>query len=165
MPRQLTDSRFRLAEHQRQAYRATLEAGTTLRDVRDPEFWRLLSAKVRPGDTIEATWEDGSGFLLLYVRAIPGAGRLIVHPIAGGLFRDQDEDEVDLHTVSNLALVPGAGEIDVQDGIRVEYAGQHDLWRVVLESDGSILKSGLPTRSEGRRQRTVYLKGLGRAAA
>lgn len=158
MPRQLTDSRFRLAEHQRQAYRATLEAGTTLSNVRDPEFWRLLSAKVRPGDTIEATWEDGSGFLMLYVRAIPGAGRLVVEPLFGGLF-DQPADEAD------YAMVAGAGQLDVQDGIRVEWAGDHDLWRVVLEADGSILKSSLPTKSEARRQRTNYLKTLGRAAA
>lgn len=157
MPRQLTDSRFRLAEHQRQAYRATLEAGTTPDEVRDPDFWRLLSAKVRPGDTIEATWEDGSGFLLLYVRASPGAGRLVVEPVAGRMFDDGD--------AIDLPALPGAGLPDVQDGVRVEYAGQHELWRVVLEADGRVIKSGLGLQREARRQRTVYLQTLGRSAA
>lgn len=158
MPRQIVDSRFRLAEHQRQAYRATLEKGTTVEDLRDPDFWRLLSARVRPGDTIEATWEDGSGFAMLYVRAIPGAGRLVVELLFGGLF-DQEDDGLD------LPALPGAGQIDVQDGVRVEYAGQHDLWRVVLEADGRVIKSGLGLQREARRQRTVYLQTLNRPAA
>lgn len=158
MPRQITDSRFRLAEHQRQSYRATLEKGTKVEDLRDPDFWRLLSAKVRPGDTIEATWEDGSGFAMLYVRAMPGAGRLVVELLFGGLFDDAED-------ATDLAALPGAGQPDVQDGVRVEYAGQHELWRVVLESDGRVIKSGLGMQREARRQRTVYLQTLGRAAA
>ncbi|MGX9983966.1 hypothetical protein [Methylobacterium fujisawaense] len=158
MPRQITDSRFRLAEHQRQAYRATLEKGTKLKEIRDPDFWRLLSARVQSGDTIEATWEDGSGFAMLYVRAIPGAGRLVVELLFGGLF-DDAEDAID------LPALPGAGLPDVQDGVRVEYAGQHELWRVVLESDGRVIKSGLGMQREARRQRTVYLQTLGRTAA
>ena len=155
MPRQITDARFNLAEHANNTWRARLEKGTTLEDLRTPEFYRLLSAKVRAGDLIHCAWEDGSGFVILYVRAI-ASGALVVHPVAGGLFRDQDDEEV--------APLPSPG-IDEQDGVRVEWAGDQDLWRVVRVADGTIIKSGLGEQREARRQRTVYLQTARRTAA
>lgn len=155
MPRQITDSRFYLAEHANNTWRARLEAGTTLEDIRTPEFYKLLSAKVRAGDVIHAAWEDGSGFVILYVRAT-NTGALVVHPVAGGLFRDESDEAIE--------PLPQPG-VDEMDGVRVEWAGDQDLWRVVRVSDGEIIKKGLGEQREARRQRTVYLQTARRTAA
>ena len=147
MGRQITDARFNLAEHANNTWRARLEDGTTMDDLRTPEFYRLLSAKVRAGDLIHAAWENGAGFVILYVRAT-SSGALVVHPVAGGLFRDDG---------ALVETLPTPG-IDETDGVRVEWAGEQHLWRVVRAVDGAVIKDRLGEQREARRQRTLYLQ-------
>ena len=57
---QITPSRMRLAEYDRQEWVANAPEGTTIEDLKEPGFWSLMASQFKPYDHIEVRAEDGT---------------------------------------------------------------------------------------------------------
>lgn len=60
--RAVMPGRVKLAESARNHWVVTVEQGTTVEDLRRPEFWSLVSKTFRPYDRIEVRSDDGTYF-------------------------------------------------------------------------------------------------------
>lgn len=121
---QLATKRMQLAEHMRNIWYVTPEAGTPIDALLDPKYWAHVSAKFKPRDRIEADAEDGCYFAELMVI---DAGRLFAKV---KLLRKHEfnADEV--------------SSVDIGTDFDVKWAGRHAKWRVVRKADGNALKEG-----------------------
>lgn len=64
---QLDPHMLQLAEHERNIYLCTVDAGVTRKDILNPLFWSHIAPKLRPYTRIEARSHDGSLFAELLV--------------------------------------------------------------------------------------------------
>jgi hypothetical protein len=65
--KRLTESRITLTGYLRNSWDITVERGTILSDILDPEYWAHVASKLRPHDTLHVICEDGSWYARLFV--------------------------------------------------------------------------------------------------
>lgn len=122
--------------------------GTEPADLERPEFWASVQRWLKPWARYSIRAADGSFYIeAIVVEVKDGA------PVLRKLCGFVDEEMADLK-----------GGADVKDGVRVEFIDEASGWRVIRESDQYVIKANLRERREARRQRTVYLDGLRKAA-
>ena len=117
-----------LAEHVRQIYRVIADEGLTVEDIKRPDYWVHVAARLRPGDRIEVEAEDGLWFAELYVRA---ASRM--------------EAIVDVLRVCPLG--PDGKPAEVAESLyRVQFKGPKKLHCIIRNSDDVIVTEGISTK-------------------
>lgn len=127
----LTENHLKLAEYQRNVWLASPSAGTTVEDMKKPDYWANTGHTFRPGDRIEVMPEDMAFFAEFIVRD------------AGALFAN----------VHALRVVEFGDEVKpVEAGeYRVQWAGPHDKFRVMRTSDNAIIQKGFASKSAALR--------------
>lgn len=146
--RKLMEMQLIGAEYQRQELIATPEAGTTLQEMENPEYWSHVAKRLKVWDQIEVRPHDGAWWAELLVRAVqPFAVR--VHILRMVQFEDNRK---------------AAEQADIPAGYEVVNRGTRG-WAVVRESDREVLRE----REQSRALAVMWLKGhllaLGQATA
>ena len=107
-----------------------------------PDYWANVARKIRPGDLIEVTAEDGSYFAQLYVLA-------------------QAEQSVAVAELSKVDLQ----NVELSDGsedFKVQWAGPVLKYAVVRVKDNVRVSEKHATRAEASAALTSYLRTLSR---
>ena len=122
----LAADRWQLGEFINARHAICLPAGTPFDNVKRPEFWANI-VRIKPDDIIEVRTEDRKFYAELLVLA---RGRnwatvaVIREPVA----------------LKAAALPPSA-----TSAYKIEYGGSHVQWRVLRESDMSVIRDKFPT--------------------
>ena len=132
------------AEQQRVSWRAIVEAGTTIDEIKEPSFWSYVGVELHQFDRIEVIEESGLYFADLLVVACD-RNWATVKVLA---FCDLREGEA--------VVASGAEATHV-----VEHAGPHHKWRVKRLSDGEILRKEMQTKGEADGWLAEHLKQVG----
>lgn len=121
---QLAPNRMHLAEHRRNVFTVVPEHGTSHEELLKDGYWAHVSAKLKPGDRIEALAEDGAYFAEFIVQ---DAGRLYAKV---ALLRHVPLDAVEVKEGGLVAA-----------GYDVKWKGPQRRWCVLRGQD--ILKDGM----------------------
>ncbi|GEM_PF-4710442 len=148
MPVQLRERDFQEIGFGQEQRSVVAPVGTTMDDLEKPEFWAAVSRYLKPWARYNIRAADGSFYLEMIVVSVE-ANRPVLRKLCGFV----DEEMVELKDGR-----------DVIDGVRVEFVDEATGWRVIRESDQYVIKDKLRERREARRQRTIYLDGIRKAA-
>lgn len=136
----ITNGKVRPAEFLRNIYAATPEAGTTLEDILNPDYWVHVAKTLHISDRIEVIPEDGSFYAELFVVSVTSnlvKVKLLSH-----------------HVLNDVGL-----PAEPEDEYEVVWRGQtnkHTVWR---KKDKHIMKDGFATKQEAAQWMTAYLAG------
>lgn len=139
--RTLNSRRHQLTEHANPSHSVTVEMGTTLEDIQNPQFFAHVAPLFTQWDRVCLKPDDGAWYAELVVVEC-GNNYVRTQALA---FMQIDKSE---------AIVPDAFETH-----RVEFAGAHHKWRVVRNSDNSVVKFGME-KAEAHLWRDEHVKGL-----
>jgi hypothetical protein len=140
----LRTSRFQEASYKINIFAAEIDAGTSVEDIMQPEYWANIASRLRPhgGDEIIAVCDDLSFRAHLFVVS---AGRTWAKVCLIG-------EPLILHAKESP-------EIQVADGeFAVKWAGPHDKWRVIRTVDKEVITKGHATRDAAEAAVKEYLK-------
>lgn len=119
----------------------TVPAGMPYEQLFDPACWNHIARQLRPQDTITVNAEDGSYHAKLIVR---DCGDLYAR--VSEVYRKVFADEV----------VVGAG--GSSSAHSVAWAGPHAKWRVIRDSDKSVLQDNLASKGDAERWLQNHVK-------
>lgn len=138
-------SRFKLAEHQRNTFWFTAEAGTTIEQITNPAFWAHIASKLSPLDRIEVVTDDYSLFTEVIV-----------------LDRGNNWAKVAvIREPMNLSGGSDISEIEqAESPYEIKFTGPHTKHRVIRKSDKSTLKEGFATKAEAEKWLTDYRRSV-----
>lgn len=137
---QLATDRIQFAQHMRNVWYVTPEAGTPIEALLEPQFWAHVSSKMKPRDRIEVDAEDGSYFVELRVE---DAGRLFA--------------KVVVLRQCNLGVTE---QKEDSPDFKVMWAGPHAKWRIVRSKDRGLLKDGFETRQDADLYLASHIKAM-----
>lgn len=127
----LSPARMSLAEQWRQDWVANAEAGTTVDDVMDPQYWSHMAAQMQPYDHVEVRLETGEWVLELLVVSV---GRNFAQVMLKHRYdlveASKSETPGSKHEVINL--------------------GPQRKWAVKRVSDSAVLQEGLAKRNDAQ---------------
>lgn len=127
----LGENHLKQAEYQRTVYMASPPAGTTVEQMKRPDYWANTGHLFRPGDRIEVLPEDMAFFAEFIVR---DAGRLYAN----------------VHVLRNVEFDDEVKPIEAGD-YRVQWAGPAHKFRVMRTSDNSVIQTGFSTKGAALR--------------
>lgn len=142
----LDPNRFHPAEHQRNIWAVTVEAGLTREEVTNEAFLAHVAAKCNRYDRIEVRSDDDSFFAELLVTS-------------------KGHASLGVHVLSWESLVGAEVEGDAPTGYRVEWKGPHKKHCVIRESDNAIVHEGAARKADARFWLDEHLKVIRKAAA
>lgn len=131
------------AENRRNYWAIELQADATREDLERPSFWSHEASKMKPGDRVEAAWEDGQKWAdLLVMSSGPGAVRMhIIH------FMEQDGA-----TAQDSGFEPTL--------TKVEWKGPSAKWCVIRAGDGLKVKEGFADKIDAMKFARDYEKTI-----
>jgi len=138
----LTNNRLKQAEFTRTVYTATIERGHIKSDLIDPKFWAHVAIKLRRGDRVECTSEDGSFYAELMVLAC-------------------DRTWAKMHVLQWHDLSSSAIQLtpEILAEYLVDFKGP-DGWCVIRKSDNQTLQSKLFTEDEAKRWIEGFVRNM-----
>lgn len=138
----VNENRLKGAEFAFNTWRLTVPSETTLEDLKRAAFYAHIARQLRMGDLIQVMPDNRSYFVeLLVVDTASQYAKVAV-------LRDV---KLEALQASTTAAFPGYS---------VEYAGDHERWRVIRESDRKQLKSGLASQTDAFTWLTNHLKAM-----
>jgi hypothetical protein len=137
--RRIIQHELQSAEYKRRDLIAQPEAGTTLAEMLDPNYWTHVAKQLQPGDRIDVRPADGSWFAELLVRAVaPFAAK--VHVL--------QHVEFDAQAATERAPDP--------EGYELKHRGKNG-WCVVRSVDKVVLTQEHPSAEAARLWLTQHL--------
>lgn len=133
----LSESRLQLAEYYFSTYAVVLPNGVTLEDALKPEFWVHVSKRFRQYDMIRIVPEDGSYF-------------------AEALIAVLAPNYVKLRLLRSVSLEDDGEAVPDKDLAYAEWGGPHDKWRVIRETDKTVLHKQLPSKMAAQQAAAAY---------
>ena len=130
----LSDARIKQSEFVSTNYKAILEQGTTLDEIKEPKYWSFCAVKLRQYDEIIAIEESGAYRTHLLVTACD-RNWATVAVISHTELRDKTAEESE----------PKAPTLEEY---RVAYRGPIHKWRVERVSDNSVVHKEAQTKIE-----------------
>lgn len=137
-PRKILENRLKLAEHQRNQWFVTAEAGTAIDEIFNREYWTHVARNLRPYDEIMVA-VDTNDWLV----------KLLVHSSGPSW-----ANVIELHRWTDIQPKFVKGVEDTSNGLVVEWSGPHTKFRVKRKSDGHVLKDGFTDRAQAE----IYLR-------
>lgn len=125
----IQESRFKLAQYDRQDWVVNCEYGTTTEDILDPGYWALVAKLMKPYDHIEARAEDGSWIVYLVVT---GCDRAWARVAVDRTLKLTTPDVAQTQTVKH----------------RVEWKGPQYKYSVIRVADSEKLRDGFVSKDE-----------------
>lgn len=140
-PKNINPNHFDFAQYKRNEWFGTAVFGTTVEDLKKPEYWANVSAKFKPsgGDIIQIEMEDNSAFFEFYVRSA-GTNWANVALIREVYF---DND------------IKPAIESPLYD---IQYKGKLLKFCVVRKSDNELIFKTLETKEQAYNSLKDYIK-------
>jgi hypothetical protein len=117
------EQRVQLAETVRRDWVHTMEVGTTLEDLKDPDYWALVAVKFVRFDRVEARMETGEWLAEMVVTHCDRTWARM-HVLKVHEFGKTEEPS------------SGTGKY------RVEYKGLHRKFSVIRNADSAVIKEG-----------------------
>ena len=147
MTKKIQQNRFQPTVHYTNVFDMVLEHGTTLDDVRQPEFFAHVARLCKPGDEIKFKTEDFTIWgLAIVLRA--DAHALTVKVLQ---YHDLTDKEGVIESVSDAAK---ASDFEIKHRGPV---GQHSIIR---KSDKTVVREGFRTLKEAEQALGEYVKAL-----
>lgn len=141
--RKALQGRLAEAAYQRNEWRYTAEAGTTINEILDPQYWAHVAANFKPHDIIEVIPEDGSWY-----------ARLIVLTNARLWAKVFLLQKADLEKA--LADTPATDD----ETHEVKWMGAIEKHAVIRKADKALIKGGFTTKLEAHTWLDSYLKSI-----
>lgn len=138
----LNPQRMGLREGRRQDWVVNAEAGTTVADVLDPQYWSHMAAEMLQYDRVEVLLETGEWMLELVV-----------------LGRDRNWAQV--HVLHHHQLEKVAADMPAAAKHRVEWKGPQHRFCVIRNSDNEVIQKELQSRVAAGDWLTAYEKATG----
>ncbi len=129
----LVPSRIQLADQASNRWRATLEAGTTLDEIKDPGYWAHFASKLHQYDDIVCIEESGAFRADLMVTACARTWAT-----------------VKVLALHKLEESEAAAPTQASQDYRIEWAGPHHKFRMVRGTDNEVIRDGLQTKAEAQ---------------
>lgn len=123
----LSPSSLKPAEYVRNVFAITPEHGVTIDDLKEPEYWAHVAAKLHPTDRVEVTSEDGTWFAEVFVTACARNWAQV------SVLRFHELAEATKPAVSNSPKHI------------VQWKGQNKLHCVIRVSDKAVIKEAFTT--------------------
>lgn len=121
---------LKLAEHFRNHFAITPDAGTPIELITKPEYWRHVGRLLHQGDTIEVRPVDAAYYATIYVLSADDVG-------------------ANVKVLHYFNLNEGAELAPTDSGLPYEIAFKGAAkWCVIRKSDGARLSEGNKTRAE-----------------
>lgn len=121
----------------------TVEAGVTLEDVLQPEFWAHVAPSLRPYDELRVRTDDGIWYAHLLVLWVGRAAAKVIQ-------------------LYHVQLSTSDVDQSSDAGYTVAYKGPHKRYCVMRDKDNTYVKDGCQTKEEAFAWREQYLKTLAR---
>lgn len=135
-------NRLKGAEYAFTLWRLTVPSETAIDDLKRASFYAHIAQNLRHGDLIQVMPDNRSFFVeLLVVDVAPQYAKVMV-----------------IREVKLEALQANASQ--AFPGYTIEYAGDHERWRVIRDSDKKVLKKDQATQTEAFTWLTNHLKAL-----
>jgi len=134
----LTGNRLKQAEYTRTIFTATVERGHTRSDLVDPKYWAHIALKLKRGDRIEVTAEDGSFYAELMVIAC-----------------DRTWAQVHVLTWHDLSASTVKLTPEVLQEYMIDFKGP-EYWCVIRRSDNMVIQNKMNTEGEAK----IWLEGF-----
>jgi hypothetical protein len=141
----LIGSRFKDAEFSHRTHRAQPEHTDKFEDTLKADYWKHVARNMRPGDKIEAVWEDNS----LY------AEYLVLVVMEGGVGA-----KVALLRKEILVCFDDGVFVDNGTQYKIEFAGNFHKFRIIRVSDGEVVGSKYGSELEARNALHEYRKAM-----
>lgn len=118
-----------LASFERQDWVANVPQDCTIEDIKRPDFWSLMAARLKPYDRIEVRADDGTWLAEVIVIGC-----------------DRTWAKVN---VLNTYKLTGVEEAAKETGsLEFKFKGPGKKWCIIRKSDGEILREGIQTKDE-----------------
>lgn len=142
--RQLPPARLKGREFANQDHAATVEQGTTVEDLKRPEFWSHVAPKLRPYDEIRVSVDDGTFYARLLVLSV-GRNWAKTHVLENHTLTSKDVDMT---------------QAEGYDGYEVKYRGAHCKFSVIRKADSTVIHEGMTSKAEAETWLAGHLKQL-----
>lgn len=139
----IPEARFKEAQYARSHWFVIAEYGTTLEDIKKPEYWAHVAKSLKPCDEITVISEDMTFKVNLDVLE---ASRLWARVFV--------TDFIEYTSVGEMPDTPSPD-------YKIKYAGPHNKYQVVRLSDSSVVKETFADEDQAR----LWLKDYVRATA
>lgn len=133
--RQVFENAFRSVEFARHHYRVVPEPGTTMEDLKRPEYWQHALRLLAAGDIIEVLWPENDQYAEFLVRSVTPLQGAEVFCLRHVLFDAPEHAEACAKRLT-------------RDAFRVAFVDTKAGFRVDRISDGTTLKSGFQGKKE-----------------
>ncbi len=134
-PRHLRATALHTGEFRRTVWVAVAEAGTTIEDIQNPEYWSFHSQKLSPWDKIEVQWEDMTKYAEVMVLDCAKTWAKVYvlreDQIAKGRLREETDVAVARILASHEVMHRGPRK-----------------WSVVRKSDREVIKEDIELRDD-----------------
>ncbi len=134
-------TRFSLAEQVNQGWTVTVESGTTLQDVLQPEFFANVSSRLRPYDRMYVRIDTGEWYAELLVLS---CGRVWAKLIP-------------VFTLDLTTQDVEVSQADAADRYLIQYRGPHLKFCVIRRVDKAPIKEQLENKAEAQAWLSSYL--------
>ena len=138
----LPPNQCQLAEVWRQDWVVIAEEGTTIEDIKRPEYWAHVAAFMQPFNRVELRPESGEWTADLIV-VETGRNWAKVHVVAVHNFSE-----------ANATAVPA-------DKYRIEFKGPHKKHVVIRNTDNAVMQDGIPSKAEAQQVLTHFETNVG----
>lgn len=132
--KRLHATRFNGMEFATQEWRAMAPAGDTISDMLVPEYWCLVSAKMKPLCTVQVVWEDASKFAEFIV-----------------LSNGPNWAKVALLREVSLRADGADAPASPDENYEAKFVNHHFGWCVIRKSDGESIKTNLPSEDDANK--------------
>ena len=140
----LDTARFKPTDYEVADYSITVEMGTKLEDVLQPEFFANVAPRLTPYCKVRVRTDDGAWYAELLVLSV---GRVWAKTTP-------------LHCVDLTAGDVDLTDADRSDKYRVQYRGPHLKWCAVNKESGDVLRDSM----ESKREATAWLSDYAKTA-
>lgn len=138
----LNPQRMGLREEKRQDWVVNAEAGTTIQDVLDPQYWSHMAAQMLPYARIEVLLETGEWMLDLVVL---NAGR----------------NWAQVHVLHRYELAERSETMPAATKHLIDWKGDQLKYCVIRVADNEIIHKGLASKAKAVEWLTSYEKSIG----
>lgn len=144
MTRKIQQSRFKPAGHFTQKFEMVVEAGVTLKDLKQPVFYSHVSAFLKPFDTITVTSDD----MTLYAEVLVLAAERTSATVT--VLRAYDLTKAEIVKSADAVL-------NISDFV-IKYRGPAAKFSILRKGDNAVVQEGIASQEDAEKALKVYLK-------
>lgn len=147
MTKKIQQTRFQPAGHYTNVFEMVLEHGTTLDDVRHPEFFSHVARLCKPGDEIKFKTEDFTLWGLAIVLRVE-SNALVVKILQHNDLTDKE------------GVIDSSSDAVKASDFEIKHRGPVGKHSILRKSDKAVIKDGFDTQRAAEQALNEYIKAL-----